>query len=631
MKLGVRAEAVRRAWPVIPVVVVVPDEISYIRAIGSWTIKGRFPVLIEDGSPGSFEDIARFVRGFKPERVVRWSAVESGTPGASAWPEDGEQRRELIESTMRRVWKDLSPGSALATNRDLIPLWIKGGITPPGIIVADESDPAWTAALALAVGHAEPLVWLKAQQGVNGAMPLEQFGVMAGTVESACDQLGLTWRDEGDDIDAITLCLNLPVKVQLDPGNTVATTDLLGRLPEQGTPSPAHPREHGKRWAWAGQIFGTEAQAAYRAMCALFIHPRAAWIFDGYPDTKPWNVFDGTAAGKVFEKAGMPVTVEDSPRQSERQWRLTTGAGLDAGVVLVNTKGMAEDFELEPGKCRSGDVPFLNVPAMVHFVHSWSAAMPAERGTVAGRWMERGAYAYLGSVQEPMLQAFVPTPQVAARLMMPCAWGAAVRLVDSPAWKLAVIGDPLITVGPAPAKAEIPFPLGAAADIEEQARGEVGARAFASAIRDFVLLGHDQDAAKLAGALLREDAKEVTPEVAEISIMPLARTHNLTGLVKAYSMLPANLASQGALRDALWQACYAPMPGTDDQTMLTVLRTNMRMDQIGRDAAELSGSTARLFGRDTAVSMLEGAKAKSVNESDKARIDEALKRLDMSR
>src|SRR4051812_21537986 len=59
VRLGLRAEAVRRGWAAAPVVVIVSDPLSYVRAIGGWTLRSRYPVLLDDGSPSAREDIAR--------------------------------------------------------------------------------------------------------------------------------------------------------------------------------------------------------------------------------------------------------------------------------------------------------------------------------------------------------------------------------------------------------------------------------------------------------------------------------------------------------------------------------------------------------------------------------------------
>jgi hypothetical protein len=650
VRVGLRAESVRRAWPVAPVVVVVPDEASYVRAVGAWTLKSRYPVLIDDGSAAAREDVARFVRGFGPERVVRWSAAEAGeakppvtqkddkAPAASApLPADGPARRELIEATVRGVWSQLAPQHPPANGAELIELWKKGGVAPPGLVVADEADAAWPAALALSAGRAQPIVWVKLDAssagggGVNGAMSLEKFAALAEAVEGAAEKSGLSWRELGDELDAVTLCLNAPAKVQFDPATMAATTDMLGRRPDGDPGKKGPPRQFGGRWAYCGQIFGSAERSAYMAMCALFIEPRSAWVFDGYPDSKPWDAYSGPKAAEIFQKTNFPVTVESKPKGTERQWRLRTSGGLDAGLVLVNTKGMADEFALEPGNLRSGDVPFLQVPAIVHIVHSWSLTLPAERATVGGRWLERGAYAYTGSVQEPFLTAFVPTPTVAARLMAPIAWGCAVRVDGMRAWKIAVMGDPLITVGPRAPRTEATVPLAGAREMSEEARGAVGAKRFAEAIRLLTMLGRDADAAKLSAALLRDDPKSVDVKTAKEMVLPAARARDTWTLVRAFAILPTNEASDGVLRDALWHACYLELPTTTDQAMIAVLRSNLREDQVARDAADLAGAVQRLVGRDAAFTMLAEAKEKSRNDSDKQKAEEAIKRLTVDR
>ena len=85
--LGRRAGALLATRPVIRTVVIVPDPASYAEAVARWTPMAMFPVLIDDGSWAAQEDIARFVRGFQPESVVRWEAPD-GTikPGAPMRP-----------------------------------------------------------------------------------------------------------------------------------------------------------------------------------------------------------------------------------------------------------------------------------------------------------------------------------------------------------------------------------------------------------------------------------------------------------------------------------------------------------------------------------------------------------------
>lgn len=637
IRLGARVETVRRGWPCIPTLVLVPDEASYIQAISHWKIAGRFPVLIDDGSLGAAEDIARFAHAFSPKATVRWDAHAQafGSP---------EERRAAVEHALFGLWSGTSAAPApINSQDDLLAFWARNHIVPPGIVIADAGDTAWPAALALAAGRAQPILWTHVAGGVNAAMPLDQFVALADAVDATAEKTGLPWRAIGDALDGVTICANCPIKVQLDANDSVATTDLLGRLAGEkveGKPDPKTPRQTGKRWAWCGEVFGTSERAAYSAMCSLFLAPTRAWLFDGYPDTKPWSDYDCTTAAKALRQVGLDVTLDDTPRGGEQSWRLRADAGVDAGLIMVNSKGSGDEFNLEPGQCRPSDVPFLHVPAIVYFVHSWSAVMPGERSTVAGRWLERGAYAYLGSTSEPYLQSFVPTPAVAARLCLGVPWGAAVRFDDTPppakpdervvvppAWKLATIGDPLITLGPAPAVSTVPLALDGSVALEDDLKARLAAKDFGGAIRTLAMLGRDKDAARLALAVLSDDPKSFTPRVAAESILPLMRVHDAAGLVRAYAQLTPNLASDPVLRDALWHACDAELGSTPNEAMVDVLRSNLRSDQIGRDAAELSRPLARFYGPNVGLAMLNDAKAKCQTDYDRAHVEAAMKKL----
>ena len=93
----------------VPTVVIVPGGDSYIEAIAQWTPQARFPVLIDDGSARAREDIARFVRAFKPPQVVRWE--RAGEAAATT--------RERIEGAVRAVWSAQLPGEPEAPARRL--------------------------------------------------------------------------------------------------------------------------------------------------------------------------------------------------------------------------------------------------------------------------------------------------------------------------------------------------------------------------------------------------------------------------------------------------------------------------------------------------------------------------------
>lgn len=626
LRLGVRVEDLRRKMPVIPVVVLVADAASYTEAIARWTPQGRYPVLWDNGTSAAREDIARFVRAFAPARVIRYSAAAEesfrrdrkiAVPPA-AWPPGSQERALLLSASMARAWG--------ASQREDLPAKLSAlGLAPPGVVVADPDDPAWPAALALAAGRVQPLIWTRVPGRLDDEMPLPVAEQLAGAIENAITSLGLPWSDSGDMIDAVTLCLNAPVKVKIGPDRNVATTDFIGRRPTDG--GGAASRETGMRWAWAGQVHGSEPQAAYRAMCALFLTPRRAWLFDGYPDNPPWSNYDATKAGEPLRRGGIATIIDDTPRQGRDDWLRRASNPLDAGLVLLNTKGNADFFELEPGMARPSDTPILAVPAIVHIVHSWSAAWPSDRETVAGRWFERGAYAYTGSVQEPFLQAFVPTPVLAARIAAHFPWGAAARIDSGPAWRIAVFGDPLITWGPDAPRLEGEPPLDGTQDAADAVSDAVKEKRWTDALAALVIVGRDDDAAKLAAALLNDDPKSVTPEVSRAAIMPLFRTGRIDQLVECFAYLGAGDDTDPWLRDALWLVGAPRLAGTPDQKLLGALRTHLRRDQPGQDASTLAPFVASLYGRDSAASMLREAREKSARAPDRQALDDAERRL----
>ncbi|MCC6660749.1 MAG: hypothetical protein IT437_07675 [Phycisphaerales bacterium] len=612
VRLGLRVQQVRLRIGVIPVAVIVPDAASYVAAVSGWTTAARYPVLIDDGSQPASEDIGRFVRAFAPERIVRFKV-------ADAWPGDGPDRRQKIEDTVAAAWGALGV-------KNLGPKWSELKYTPPGIVIASEADPAWTAALALAAGRGQPLAWINsvgAPAGVGQDMTMDSANSLAAAVESACQATGLPWKDLGDALDSVTICLDVPGRVLSGGDDRVALTDFVGRRDDGAG------RVQGGRWAWCGQVFGPEPRCAYAAMCALFLQPKAAWLFDGYQDTPPYSMWDATKAADPLNRVGIVATVSDTPHQGAAEWELRSSIPLQAGLVMVNTQGGADYFDLAPGRERSGDVPVLGVPAMVYFVHSWSAANPGDRATIAGRWLERGVYAFAGSIQEPYLQAFPPTPTVAARLLA-LPWGAAVRLDDGPAWRITVIGDPLMTLGPPAPKAAVDLPLVGVTDAADGLALLLQAKEYARALRLLVLLGRDGDAARLARGLLDSDAKAVTSEIAAESVLPVFRAaavnRGATIAVLFGRMNPIDAARPG-LRDALWLACLPGLGATRDEAVLNALSDNLRPDQPGRDAAALAVALGAVHGRPAAEALLARARALRDYYPDHVAVDDAVRRL----
>jgi hypothetical protein len=597
VQLGLRVAALQSAIPVASVVVIVPDADSFLERLGTWTPALRYPILIDDGTPLAREDIARFVRAFAPRRVLRWS----GTSG-----EDEGTRRDRVLAAVAAAW-DAPPRTADWTA--LIDHWTANKHTPFGVVVTHESDPAWTAAAALAAARAQPILWVEPpDRSTTSASRPDRVDRFLDQLASELDTLRIPWRGLPDAIDAVTLCFNTSPKFQARPDSDremIALTDQVGRLGTTADPGP--------RWAWAGQIFGSNARSAYHAMCALFLHPAPdsgrAWLFDGYRDQGAFKAYDATAAADLLNKAGWNTRLLDAPRSSRDDWLRETERGVNADLILVNTSGNWDFFDLQPGQCRPTEVPTLSRPAAIYFVHSWSFQVGSRPDAIAGRWLLHGAYAYVGSVQEPFLQAFVPTPDFVARLLAPAPWAAAARTETgrfSTPWRVAVFGDPLLTYSPRPPAAELELPD--ATDLEESMRAALAEERFSDALILLATLGRDADAARLAAVLLREKPLALTPRAAHAALMPLFRVGDIDTMIRVAPRLgpdPATIVIEDAVaRDALWHALTPRLPTLTDQPMLYLLRNNIRIEQAARDVAALIGPWERVFGRGSSLALV---------------------------
>ncbi len=586
-RLGVRVLTHRHARQASPVLVIADSPEAYVEAIARWTDQTIFPVLIDDGSWRAAEDIGRFARAFKPEKIVRVSSTET-------LPDDRAARQEKLERVLAGIWGLGKPEVAADEVMTELVSHLQFAVhLPPGVVVADTGDPAWTGALALAAGHAQPIMWYDRSaitDGVDGALTQSSAKELGDAIELRLEELGMPWQGLGDAIDAITVCMNIPVKCKLNVGENeserFALTDVLGQHRAFGSPRG----QALQRWAWAGQLFGGESTSTYRAMCSLFLQPRQAWVFDGYPTNEPWSAYDGGLTVENLAKSNLPGTLIDAPRNGLTSWQASTTKALDADVVFVNTKGMAEYFDLEPGRAYASDVPILDRPAAVSYVHSWSATRPSDANTIAGGWLDAGAFMYIGSVHEPFLQAFIPTPIFALRLMGGLPWGVACRPDGaSPIWKIAVLGDPLLAIG-----AERPrtsaLEIGGGTELAGEIASAIRAEDFASVARAQVMLGRDADAVRLALAIRRDKPEAFDAQLAELVAMPAFRQYNKDLLVECVLLIePARLA-ETRIGPALWHIVEAELRTGADVKLASALERSLGGPSIVRDAIRLAGA-----------------------------------------
>lgn len=546
--LGMRAETVRRRLPVADVVVVVPSKEAYVDALSRWRVEARFPVLIDDGSVAARENIARIVRAFAPAKVLRWEGENT------VWPQAVEAQREIMADALAKAWNAESYRDLPAAFRELT-------FIPPGVVLLSESDPAWTGGLALAIGRGQIPLWLtrdtdQLSSDLSGQISQQTLGELRDLIERELDRLGLPWRGLGDAIDAVTIAINMPSRVsQNNPppgaeptddeqtgGPALALTDTIGR------------HASGERFAYAGLLLGSESEAAYRAMCSLFLQPTRAWLFNGYKSEGAFANYSPAPTRELFDQLNITPTIDDAPFSGIQHWRRRLVRGLDAGMVHVNTHGMRRIFNLNPGQGSGADIPILTTPAFVHFIHSFSAQDIGDRASIARRWLDNGAFAYVGSVDEPYLTAF-HTPEVfVARLRSVAPLGAAARMDTSPPWKINIFGDPLFTLGPAPERTGAAPELPGVVDLADQMRESLRARDFEAGAEALLMLGRDADLARVYKAAQRADDAEISPRFAELALSALFRTGEREALVDAAARIPAQRMRDSPMQDMLWHA-----------------------------------------------------------------------------
>ncbi len=235
----------------------------------------------------------------------------------------------------------------------------------------------------------------------------------------------------------MTLAGNWPYKYR-EPQGEQALDDLVGRFVDN--------RE---RWAFVGRLVGGATAAAYQAMCALFLQPRSAILFNTYDeDGAPWSSYAMQGASERLA-ALLPVEHRSGARAGLSGWHEAFDPVNRSGLVLINTHGGPSQFHVADGTATTADIA-PSVPAAVLMTHSFSAANPTDPRTIAGRWLAGGAFVYFGAMNEPYLNSFQTPERVAAGIAEGIPLGAAARKARGEPfgqpWRLVYLGDPLYRV-----------------------------------------------------------------------------------------------------------------------------------------------------------------------------------------
>ncbi len=433
VRLGNHASTPSTYMKTVDMVVLVPDEATFLATIRLWGFRdGRFPILIEDDVYAPM-----FIRRFRPQKVMRLPSV-----GADSLP-SGSTRRDLMQSTVAWVWRNPAEARTFENARSMgeyiapSDTFKKAGWVPPGVVITADEDSAWLSAVVYAAAYGQALAFLPDDFGdSNDLLSPSSFARLNTKIEFLVKETGYTYDKTGDDIDAITIARDMASRYRsADDGRiTLAVTDGLARNKESQT-----------RWGIAGWMFGPTPRTVYAAMSSVFLPPSNAMMFDCYPDAD--EVFGDYHLNQIpaeLQKINMkPMLFRDQLANLDT-WHEMNKSGFEGDVLFQTTSGQPHWSTFMNGtRAYTQDVPIANVPVQVYMIHSWSAREPTNIGTIAGRWLENGAFTYVGAVNEPYLQGFYPPYIVAQRMRLGCTTIGALRRENALPWKILTIGDPL--------------------------------------------------------------------------------------------------------------------------------------------------------------------------------------------
>ncbi len=598
VKLGLRVRERARAAQTLDQVVLVPDAATFIDELARWSPTRRWPVLIEDDRLTPL-----FLRRFEPKRIFRRATVE-GIDG--------------VEPAVRRAVATARAG-AIDADLTIVEALRREGSAPPGVVIASAQDPAWVAAAALAAGRGQAVVWIDDDWGAPGdVLDADRAAAMQTRIDDAIADLGWTWSGEGDEIEAITVCRAMATRAsrRLEGGEIerTATTDLIGRTPS------------GRRYATTGWIFGDSTRSAYMAMCSLFLERNRIALLDGYPDLPQWGAYRHRPLLTPLEKLGYQVVLRDGEAGTGAGWMRELRRPLAADLVFINSHGLADHFILgENDRLFARDAPMLGTPAAVHMVHSFSAARPHDRDTIAGRWLDHGAYLWVGSVEEPFLGAFVPPALIMERMVNLVPLPVAARVWAgrfARPWRVTVIGDPLLLAAPRDAmpassrgepnpRANAPDVTDHRADVRaalEAAKASPSNETYGAAARLLARFGMDGPAAELAQIAAREGHGALA---ARWALGPLFRAGDPDVFVEAWTLSGGGDAFD---RDLIWALLGWRLDRLNEAALLA-LETAVRDTRPERDLERLAPHLVAVIGRAHAASFLDREAARARTES----------------
>jgi hypothetical protein len=595
IQLGARVAGLASQIPRRDRVVLVPDLATWLDEIGRWGPRGIWPVLIEDDR---FTPI--FLRRFAPGQLVRRTAVDR------AVPESTEAKKALALKIQKTLWKPLFASDESVT---ISQIYRESKWRPPGIVATNFEDPAWPAALALATLRGQLLVDLPGDYGQpNGSIERDGFQKLNESITGFFESSGWSWKTLGDDLDALTLCRSLPVRVNMPlPSEQrpriaglktnqekppVALTDLLCRNPD------------GSRYALCGWIFGSQIRSIYMAMCSLFIDRDSIALVDGYDRKRGGTAYALSNAEEVLEPLSYETRVfADGPQASRTNWLPLMSGGVPADVLFINSSGQSGFMDMTSGtRLQAADVPVLNHPLALYLIHSFSLFAPEAPTTIGGRWLDRGVYSYVGSCNEPLLGAFRPASHMIRQMSLFVPFIVAARMFEgefSKPWRLVTIGDPLMLVEE-PSRRKLNRPEGTievdAIDVDVRPdlvrRLRAGENVTPGMLRDLHLLGQDD----LASGLWEKMAEAATPEHAAAILPVFFKRGDTKGYREVFELAGE---PDGEAREMLWTLHGGRCANLRSAGDLSLFERNLRKNLMAQDLEAIMPSIARTRGPGT--------------------------------
>ncbi len=456
--------------PAEKVVYLVPDLPTFLYYLSTWDGNRRFPIFMTRNR--YFE---KFVRAYKPDRILRSSSKKM-----NGIDED------LLRAAVCAAWSeetidDLPRGLSRPEFKGRLD---RAGAKPNGIVLTKPDAAQLPAGLALAAAHRQALDFLGLPSSIEGMKPTatmssEQKELVRKEIIKIIERWGYRYEQLGDDIDYITLALDLPMAYmgsdavkrtkqllclddginRLTPNGSVPPTVDKGEavseagsqpssaaqgLPDKvisGEKSGASALPRGDCYAYVGRLLeADEGMALYQAMCSIFLGASKALYFDRWPEDWGLRCQEGWW---VMQTRVHSILVKKSD-SSIAKWKQLVGKLNPFGFVHVSSAGGARQW----GDGKVSDIP-ESVPTIVYFAHSFSASNPYDETTVAGRWLRNGAYIYYGAISEPFGQSFNAPRTVAVSAVAGDPLGKAFQSKEmlhprfTFSWKQIYIGDPL--------------------------------------------------------------------------------------------------------------------------------------------------------------------------------------------